>query len=168
MQYKISAKVSDSDLTSALVALHKVTPNVLVTPLFKDTQEAEESPVETPAPPTVVIKSVKKKAGAHKPLRRTKRTVKQRTGRYGTDHAIQLIDEYGTQAFKLQDVIHKIERRGFNRHLVYRAARILLKEGRVKKLSQGIYQRTPASMVGDISLAARTIEQFRSVGGNKE
>lgn len=160
MQYKVSAKVSAADLTQALNALHKVTQSVLVTPLVKASEEAEDSRY-TPLLSTVDAGS----NGVAKPLKRSKRSIKARVGKCGTDIAIDYINEHGTQAFTLAEVIRKMERRGFNRHLVYRAARILQEQGKIKKLRAGIYQRTPVGPTGQIGVAARAIEAVRNAGG---
>lgn len=169
MQYKVSAKVSDQDLTQALNALHKVTQSVLVTPLTKGaSSEATASDSDDDRYTALVSQEGSKGAnGTLKPLQRKKhkRSIKARVGKCGTDIAIDYINENGTQAFTLANVIAKMERRGFNRHLVYRAARILVNEGKIKKLRAGIYQRTPVEPTGQLGVAARAIEAVRNASG---
>ena len=168
LNYKLSFKVKASELTEALSHIHTITENVLVTPLSSIAlngagRVVEAKPVMSVSDAPEAVRPKKRRAGGAK---YRPKTYRQRTGKFKTEIAIDVLNEYGATPFKLDDFNKKLQRKGLGSAVGLRALSLEAKAGHVKKLSPGIYQRSPKAFISKeaIALAERTLDGVREAG----
>lgn len=129
--YNVSFRVGDSQLASTLNRLQGVASTLEISHI----PEASQRMSSAPSQPSKLVK-----------VRRHKRTYKRRNGsQTDVDKVQALINSIGTGPFKSRELISKAENSGVPSPSVYRALRLAVQSGNLKRIEAGSYQRTAQS-----------------------
>lgn len=143
--FNISFKVSDSRLTSVLAQLHPFVPAVTVEHITSETQPAAStaSSIAVEGLPTRVVKVRRHRRAYHRQGKDGGPTEQQK--------AFTLLQQlYGVPPFKIGDFLARCGQAGMSKPTAYRAIRVAIQAGLLKRLQAGTYQRTAISFGTDL------------------
>lgn len=166
--FQISFKISRNNLADTLTRLHQFVDTVSVTCIEFGRQEQKTNGQDHASPlasPTTILavrkakpkkkpkkKAAPKKAPAKKPKRKSwGETRELRGGLTAIEAAANVLDSMGSAPFHYLQVRKIVEPMGVDTSVLYQAIKAGMESGLIKRISPGLYQRTPKSFATEIA-----------------